>query len=186
MRWPHWQRITSLGACCCQWVSNVANTPAPPWRAALSMRLSQASKSGVCLAARAVASRRTSAVCSSSTKSFFLHHFGHRQIAELFADSHELTDDGFKFTHGLKLLAINGNEGWIAQAHGNGLFSFFAGKERIRAAFDARAVFAFDHEKLFGQRAAAQFTHVGEFAQQLLSLVFEVGIWERWFFHIVV
>jgi len=87
-----------------------------------------------------------------------LHHFCHRQITELFANSHQLIDDRFKFAHGLNLLAIDRNQGRIAQAHRNSLLGFFAGEEGIGAAFDPRAICALDHEKLFGQGAASQFS----------------------------
>src|SRR5436309_2747643 len=114
------------------------------------MRVSQDSKSGVCLASRALASRRTSAVCSSSTWSFFLHHLLHRQVTELFTDPNQLIDDVLEVAHRLNLFAIDGDQGGIAQAFGHGLLALLASQQRIRAAFDPRTIRMLDHQKLFG------------------------------------
>src|SRR6266853_4480917 len=186
MRWPHWHRITSLEPCCCQWVSKLPKTPAPPWRAACSIRLSQASKSGVWRLASAVARRRTSALCSNSTNSFFLHHLSDRQIAQLLTHSHQLIDDVFKLTHGLNLLTIQGNQGGITQAHRNGLVGLLSCQERIGAALDAGAIGVFDRQKLFNQRATPQLAQAGEPLQECLTLLFQVRAIGKGLFNIVV
>ena len=75
--------------------------------------------------ARAAAKRRTSAFCSSSTRSFFLNDLGHGQITELFADSDKLIHNGFKLTHGLNLLAVERHQLRIGETEGHGLGSLF-------------------------------------------------------------
>src|SRR5438132_540840 len=149
------------------------------------MRLSQASKSGVLLTANEAASRRTSALCSSSTMSFFLHHLGHGQITELLADPHQLIHHRFELPHGLNLLAINRNQLRISQAHGAGLASFLAGDQRIRAASDLRAICMFDRQELFGERAATQLSQAGQLLEKGLTLVFQVWVSGGSNFHIV-
>jgi hypothetical protein len=76
----------------------------------------------------------------------------------------------------LNLLSIQGYQGGIGQAQGDRLLAVLAGQERIRAALDARTVLAFNHEKLFGERAAPQFLQVGEFLEKLLTLLLEIGV----------
>src|SRR5207249_10387501 len=56
----------------------------------------------------------------------------------------------------LNLLPIQGHQGGIGQAPGDGLLAVLASQEWIRAALDARTVLAFNHEKLFGERATPQ------------------------------
>src|SRR5512135_1698714 len=104
------------------------------------MSVSQASKSGVCLLAMAMARRRTSALCSSSTSSFFLHGFRYRQITELFAQAHQLVDHTFKLAHSLNLLPIEWNQRRIGEPDRDGLIGFLVGQQRIGAAFDAGTV----------------------------------------------
>src|SRR5437667_6496982 len=55
-------------------------------------------------------------------------------------------------SHGLNLLPIQGHQGGIGQAPGDGLLAVLASQEWIRAALDARTVLAFNHEKLFNAR----------------------------------
>ena len=88
--------------------------------------------------------------------SFFLHRLGHCQITELLAYPHQLIHDGFKLAQGLNLLAIERDELRIGQASGNRLGSLLAREQRIRAAFDSGAILAFDQQKLFGERTAAE------------------------------
>src|SRR5512137_1231239 len=104
------------------------------------MSVSQASKSGVCRLAMAVARRRTSALCSSSTSSFFLHDFRYRQITELFAQAHQLVDHVFKLAHGLNLLTIEWNQRRIGESDRYGLAGLLTGQQRIGAAFDAGTI----------------------------------------------
>ena len=80
-----------------------------------------------------------------------MHHLSHRQIAQLLAHSHQLIDDVFKLTHGLNLLAIQGNQRGITQAHGHGLVGLLSCQQRIGAALDARAIGVFDGQKLFNE-----------------------------------
>src|SRR5712672_2455128 len=150
------------------------------------MSVSHASKSGACLAASATASRRTSALCSSSTSSFFLHHLGHGQVAQLFTHPHQLVHDPFKLAHRVDLSAVEGNHGWIAETHGKSFICLFAGEERIRAALDFGTIGKLDGEELLGERSPAQFSQVGELSQEALTLLFEVRIGRGGRFHIVV
>ena len=78
--------------------------------------------------------------------------------------------------HGLNLLPIQGHQGGIGQAPGDGLLAVLASQERIRAALDARTVLAFNHEKLFCERAAPQFLQAGELLEKLLTLLPEVWV----------
>jgi hypothetical protein len=115
------------------------------------MSVSQASKSGLWRLARAVARRRTSALCSSSTRSFFLHDLSHRQVAKFFAHAHQLIHHALKLAHGLNLPSIERDQGGVSQAHGDRFLSFLASEQRIRTAFDLGTVSMFDGEELFGQ-----------------------------------
>jgi len=78
--------------------------------------------------------------------------------------------------HGLNLLPIQGHQGGIGQAPGDGLLAVLASQEWIRAALDARTVLAFNHEKLFGERATPQFLQAGELLEKLLTLLPEVWV----------
>lgn len=136
------------------------------------MSVSQASKSGVCLLAMAVARRRTSALCSSSTSSFFLHSLSYRQITELFAQAHQLVDHAFKLAHSLNLLAIEWNQRRIGEADRYSFTGLLAGQQRIRTVFDAGPIGVSNRQELLGQGTAAQLTQVGELAQEPLTLLF--------------
>ncbi len=118
--------------------------------------------------------------------SFFLHHLGHGQIAELLADPHQLVHDGFKLAQGLNLLAIERDQLRISQAPGNGLGPLLAREQRIGAMFDLGAVSAFDQQKLVGQRTAAQLRQPRELLEEGLALVLQVRIIRGSLFHLVV
>jgi hypothetical protein len=62
--------------------------------------------------------------------SFFLHHLGHRQIAQFFAHPYQVIDDRFKLAHGLNLLAIERDQLGIGETQGNGLLSLLAREQR--------------------------------------------------------
>src|SRR5207244_4391945 len=68
--------------------------------------------------------------------------------------------------------------GWLGRRRGTGegLVAVLASQERIMAALDARTVLAFNHEKLFGERAAPQFLQAGELLEKLLTLLPEVWV----------
>ena len=89
-----------------------------------------------------------------------MHHFRYCQVANLFADTHQLVHDGFKFAHGLKLPAVEGDQRRVGQPHGNRFLGFFTGQQRIGAAPDLGTVGMLEGEELFGERAASQFTQV--------------------------
>ena len=115
-----------------------------------------------------------------------MHHLGHRQIAQLLADSHQLVHDALPFTHGLNLLAIEGNQLGIGQAPRNGLIGQLAGEQRIGAVFNDGAVGVLDQQELVSQGAAAQFAQAGEPLQEGLALLFELWVIERGCCHVVV
>ena len=66
-----------------------------------------------------------------------MHDFSDRQITELFAQAHQLVDHALKLAHGLNLLAIERNQRRIGKPDRDGFIGFFAGQQRIGAAFDA-------------------------------------------------
>jgi len=121
IRWPHWQRIISLGACCCQWVSSQAPTPAPPWRAACSRADFQASKSGVCLVAHCAAE-------TTHLGGVQVHHefFLHRQAtAKSLSAQPTAQTDPRRFQTGAGLKSVGDRTGRvrIGQTSGNSLDS---------------------------------------------------------------
>jgi hypothetical protein len=114
-----------------------------------------------------------------------LHDLSDRQIAELFAQAHQLVHHAFKLAHGLNLLVIEWNQRRIGKPDRYGFAGFLAGQQRIGAAFDAGTVGVFNGQELLSQRTAAQLTQVGQLAQEALTLLFEVRVAGRSGFNIV-
>ena len=118
--------------------------------------------------------------------SFFLHGLGDRQITELLADLHQLAHDRFKLPQGLNLLPVKRDQLRIGQSLGNRLGPFLSRQQRIRTAFDRGAIFAFDQQKLLGERSAPELRQSCKLPEQRLALVFQVWIIGVGLFYIVV
>ena len=100
--------------------------------------------------------------------------------------TYQLIHDRFKIPQGLNLLAVEGHQCGIGQAPGNGPLAFFAREQRVRPAFDPRAVSLFDHQILFGEAAPPQRLQAGQLLEESLASVLQAGKIRRDRFHIVV
>ena len=115
-----------------------------------------------------------------------MRHLGHGQITELFAHAHQLVHDGFKLAHGLNLPPIDCEQFGITHAQRKGLGPLLAREQRIGAALNGGAVFAFDGQKLFGEGTPPELLQAGELLEELPPFVFQVGKIRRGSFHIIV
>ena len=115
-----------------------------------------------------------------------MHDFRHGQVAELFTDADQLIDHALKLPHRLDLPAVDGQKVRIGEPLGKCLLSDLACQERIRSAFDRRAVAPFDRENLLGQGTASQLWQAGELLEQSLPSVLQAGVIGGRYFNIVV
>ena len=97
-----------------------------------------------------------------------MHHLGDRKITEMFAQLHQMGDDGFELAHSPNLLAVEGDKFWIGQTLGYGLLSRFAREQRIRTSLDLGTVLSLDEQKLLGERSTPQLLQAGELLEQRL------------------
>ena len=99
---------------------------------------------------------------------------------------HQAVHHRLELSHGLNLLPIDGHQGGIGQALGDGLLALLTGQERIRSTLDLRTVLPFNREKLLAERAAPYFGQAGEFLDKVLAMLRESGVIGGSSFHIVV